>query len=147
MENAVVRGTSKHPVLIGDNVPVGSRAYLSGCMVENYSFLATGSTVFNGSVVGEGSEVRVNGVVHLRTVLPKDALVPIGWVAVGDPAEILPPDRHERIWEVQEPLDFPGTVCGVERGPAGTMMPEMTGRYAKALERHEADRPVGDDRR
>lgn len=147
MENAVVRGTSKHPVLVGDNVLVGPRAYLSGCTVENNSFLATGSTVFNGSVVGEGSEVRVNGVVHLRTVLPKDSLVPIGWVAVGDPAEILPADQHERIWELQEPLDFPGSVFGVERGPAETMMPEMTGRYARALRRHEADRPVGDERR
>jgi hypothetical protein len=51
-------------------------------------------------------------------------------VAVGDPAEVRPPGNHERIWVLQEPLDFPGTVFGVERGPAGTMMPELAGRYA-----------------
>jgi hypothetical protein len=30
--------------------------------------------------------VRINGIVHLKTRLPADAVVPIGWVAVGDPA-------------------------------------------------------------
>lgn len=142
MENAVLRGAPKHPIRIGDHVLVGPRAYLTGCTVEDNVFLATGSTVFNGAVVGEGSEVRVNGVVHLRTVLMKDSLVPIGWVAVGDPAEILPPGEHERIWALQEPLDFPGTVFGVERGPVETMMPEMTRRYAKGLGEHRADRPL-----
>jgi hypothetical protein len=66
-------------------------------------------------------------------------VVPIGWVAVGDPADILPPGDHRRIWELQEPLDFPGTVFGVERGPAETMMPELTRRYAVALGAHRED--------
>lgn len=140
MENAVVRGTPKHSVRIGDHVLVGPRAYLTGCTVQDNAFLATGSTIFNGAHVGEGSEVRVNGVVHLRTVLPKDSLVPIGWVAVGDPVEILPSEEHERIWAIQEPLDFPGTVFGVERAPAETMMPEITRRYAKGIEKHRTDR-------
>ncbi len=42
-------------------------------------------------------------------------MVPIGWVAVGNPAHILSPDRHEAIWEVQKDLDFPGFVYGVNR--------------------------------
>ncbi len=142
MENAVVRGTPKHPTRIGDHVLAGPRAHVTGCTVEDNVFLATGSTVFNGAFIGGGSEVRVNGTVHLETVLPKDSLVPIGWVAVGNPAEILPPHEHERIWEIQKPLDFPGTVFGVERAPAETMMPRMTRRYAKSLEEHRADRIV-----
>jgi hypothetical protein len=44
-----------------------------------------------------------------------------GWVAVGDPAEILPPEEHERIRAPQEPLDFPGTVFRVERVAAETI--------------------------
>jgi carbonic anhydrase/acetyltransferase-like protein (isoleucine patch superfamily) len=139
MENAVIRGTKRHPTSIGDNCVVGPRAHLVGCQVADNAFLATGSTIFNGASVGEGAEVRVNGTVHLRTSLPPDAVVPIGWVAVGDPADILPPGDHRRIWELQEPLDFPGTVFGVERGPAGTMMPELTRRYAGALGAHRED--------
>ena len=141
MENAVIRGTARHPTRIGDHVLVGPRAYLTGCTIEDSAFIATGASVFNAARVGTRAEVRINGVVHLRTVLPPDATVPIGWVAVGDPAEILPPNEHERIWAIQQPLDFPRTVFGLERAPAGeTIMPEVTRRYGRALAKHLEDR-------
>ena len=141
MDTAVIRGVRGHAVAIGDNVLVGPRAYLSGCTIEDEAFLATGATVFNGARVGRRAEVRINGIVHLRTVLPADATVPIGWIAVGDPAEILPPDQHERIWAIQKPLDFPAFVFGVERPPpGGSIMPAVMPRYAKALQRHKQDR-------
>jgi hypothetical protein len=66
--------------------------------------------------------------------------VPIGWVAVGDPAEILPPGGHERIWAIQEPLDFPGTVYGVARGTPAT---ERMSRQAAWYAAHLDDRPAG----
>jgi len=102
---------------------------------------STGTTVFNGARVGARAEVRINGIVHLRTVLPEDAIVPLGWIAVGDPAEILPPHEHDRIWAIQQTLDFPRHVFGVERPPLGqsinaTVMP----RYAKSLRRHLDDK-------
>lgn len=141
MENAVIRGTARHPARLGDHVLVGPRAYLTGCVVEDDVFLATGATIFNGARVGTRAEVRINGVVHLRTTLPADAVVPIGWIAVGEPAQILPPNDHERIWAIQEPLNFPHTVFGLRRVPAGeTLMPELTRRYAKALAKHQDDR-------
>lgn len=140
MENAIIRGTRRHPTHLGNHTLVGPRAYLSGCVVEDNVFLATGATVFNGARIGVRAEVRINGVVHLRTMLPPDAVVPIGWVAVGDPVEILPPGEHERIWAIQEPLNFPRTVFGLERVPAGeTNMPELTRRYARALGKHRQD--------
>src|SRR3954469_5724346 len=98
MDTAVIRGVRGNPVMIGDNVLVGPRAYLTGCTVADNVFLATGATVFNGAHLGARAEVRINGIVHLRTVLPEDAIVPLGWIAVGDPAEILPPHEHDRIW-------------------------------------------------
>ena len=143
MENAVVRATARHPTRLGDHVLVGPRAYLTGCMVEDDVFLATGSTVFNGAKIGQRTEVRINGIVHLKTVIPADTVVPIGWIAVGDPAEILPPNDHDRIWAIQEPLNFPRTVFGFERAPTGeTIMPELTRRYTKALGKHQGDRTL-----
>jgi carbonic anhydrase/acetyltransferase-like protein (isoleucine patch superfamily) len=140
MDTAVVRGVRRHPVVIGQRVLVGPRAYLTGCTVEDEVFLATGVTVFNGAVVGRRSEVRINAVVHLRTRLAPETTVPIGWVAVGDPARLFPPERHEEIWAVQEPLDFPRAVFGVARpGPAESVMPELMPRYARALGRHRDD--------
>jgi carbonic anhydrase/acetyltransferase-like protein (isoleucine patch superfamily) len=141
MEQAVIRGTAGFPTRLGNAVLVGPRSYLTGCMVENDVFLATGVTIFNGAHLGTRAEVRINGVVHIRTRLPAGALVPIGWVAVGDPAQILPPNEHDQIWAIQEPLNFPRTVFGLERAPEGkTIMPEMMARYARALGRHLQDR-------
>jgi carbonic anhydrase/acetyltransferase-like protein (isoleucine patch superfamily) len=141
MEQAVLRGTPRHPCRLGNHVLVGPRAYLTGCTVEDSAFLATGATVFNGAWIGARAEVRINGVVHLRTVIPRDTTVPIGWIAVGDPAEILPPKDHDTIWAVQQPLNFPRTVFGLEPAPPGeTIMPELTRRYARALGRHQEDR-------
>jgi hypothetical protein len=48
----------------------------------------------------------MNGVVHLRSELAPHTVVPIGWVAVGDLAQLFPPERHEEIWAIQEPLNF-----------------------------------------
>lgn len=142
MENAVVRGTPRHPLHVGDRVLVGPRAYLSGCTIEDEAFLATGSTVFNGARVCRRAEVRVNGTVHVGTVLAEGAVVPIGWVAVGDPAAILPPDRHHEIWAIQESLDFPKQVFGVDRSPA--MMTEIMERYTRGLGKHTEDRIIED---
>ena len=144
MENAVIRGSKRHPVTIGDHVLVGPRAYLTGCTLEDDVFLATGATVFNGATVGRRAEVRINGVVHVMTVVPEGVTVPIGWVAVGDPAEILPPNEHDRIWAIQRELNFSREVWGLERAaPGETIMPEMTERYARALGRHADDRVLG----
>ncbi len=142
METAVIRGTRKHPTNLGSHVLVGPRAYLTGCTVDDNAFLATGTTIFNGAHIGAGAEVRINAVVHLRTNVPPDVVVPIGWVAVGDPAEILPPQEHERIWAIQKPLDFPREIFGLERAPAQRLMPELTRRYSKALGQHRDDRQV-----
>lgn len=144
METAVIRGVRGNPVTIGDNVLVGPRAYLTGCTIADDVFLATGATVFNGACIGARAEVRINGVVHLRTVLPEDAVVPLNWIAVGDPARIFPPDQHDEIWAIQEALDFPRYVFGVDRPPPGeSFMPNVMPRYAAFLHRaHAKDRPA-----
>ncbi len=101
---------------------------------------ATGAAIFHGATLGRGSEVRVNGVVHLKTSLPPGSTVPIGWVAVGDPAQIFPPDQHDRIWEIQKPLNFPLTVYGLDRSEAD--MAKITRRVAEALAGHRDDKVV-----
>jgi carbonic anhydrase/acetyltransferase-like protein (isoleucine patch superfamily) len=141
MENAVLKASKRASLRIGHRVLVGPMAYLTGCTIGDEVFLATGSRVFNGAEIGRGAEVRINAIVHLRTRVPADATVPIGWVAVGDPAAILPPERHEEIWAIQKPLDFPKFVFGVDRPPpGGSIMPEIMPRYAAALARHRHDK-------
>jgi len=143
MDTAVIRGVKRNPVRIGSNVLVGPRAYLTGCEIGDSVFIATGATVFNGARIGARAEVRINGIVHLRTVLPADAVVPLGWIAVGHPVEILPPQEHERIWAIQKTLDFPKFVFGVDRPAEGeSLMPAVMPRYAASLRRHREDEPL-----
>jgi carbonic anhydrase/acetyltransferase-like protein (isoleucine patch superfamily) len=137
MANAVLRASSRHPLSIGDNCLIGPNSHVVGCRIEDEVFVATGAAIFHAAHLGKGSEVRVNAVVHLKTRLPAGATVPIGWVAVGDPAVILPPDQHDRIWEIQKPLDFPLTVYGLDRGEAD--MVKITRRLAAALAAHRDD--------
>jgi gamma-carbonic anhydrase len=143
MENALIRGRSGHPASLGDHVIVGPHAHLNGAVIEDDVFLATGASVFPGARIGARSEVRIGAVVHVNSALPADGLVPIGWVAVGDPAQTFPPERHEEIWAVQRDLDFPGTVFGLERPEEDSLQslhPEITRRYAELFGRHREDR-------
>ncbi len=142
MENALIRATAVNPVHIGDHTLVGPMASVSGATVGDEVFLATGTRVFNGARIGDRCEVRINAVVHLRTVLPAATTVPIGWVAVGDPLQLLSPDRHEEIWAAQRELDFPGYVFGIDRDTPDLMV-QLTERYGRSLSRHATDHPVG----
>lgn len=149
MEHAVIRSTDQHRMTIGNHCLIGPQAHLVGCTLDDCVFIATGATVLHGARLRFNVEVRVNAVVHIRTELVDHAVVPIGWIAVGTPATILPPDRHDAIWAVQKELDFPRYVYGVTRAAEGhTNMPEITGLRSKALGRHSSDQvlPYDDSR-
>lgn len=121
LENAVVRATAEHPCHIGNSVMIGPNSHVVGATIEDDVFIATGASLFHGCTVEAGCEVRINAVVHIRTRLIKGMMVPIGWVAVGDPVTILPPDRHDEIWELQKTLNFPEFVYGVSRNETNMM--------------------------
>ena len=143
MEQAVVRGRAGHHAVIGRHTLIGPHAHVNGAVVGEAVFLATGVSVFPGARIGAGAEVRINGVVHVNSVLPDEAVVPIGWVAVGDPARILPSAEHERIWAVQRHLDFVGTVYGIEPASPREEMAEITRRYAELFGSHRDDFVIG----
>ena len=113
-----------------------------GAVVSGDVTIGADCQVLHGAVIGDRSEVRINAVVHLRTVLPPESTVPIAWVAVGDPAELFPPDAHDEIWARQSQLDFPGYVFGLDRSTPDLMV-QLTERYARHLSRHADDRPLG----
>ena len=142
MENALVRGRASSPVVVGDDVLIGPFVHVNGAVVGDGCFLATGCSLFPNSRLGSGVEIRINAVVHVNTMLPAAAMVPIGWIAVGDPAHILPPDRHQEIWAIQEALDFPGTVYGL---PADASAHERMQRQTQWFAAHKHDRDTASD--
>jgi carbonic anhydrase/acetyltransferase-like protein (isoleucine patch superfamily) len=139
MENALVRGRADHPALLGDAVLVGPHAHVNGATVEDEVFIATGAALFPGSVAGAGAELRINSVLHVNSRLESGAVLPIGWIAVGNPAQLFSPDRHEELWQIQRDLDFPGTVYGV---PRGTPMRDIMSRQSTFYGAHQDDRQL-----
>jgi len=131
MEHAVLRGRAEHPLTIGDAALVGPHTHLNGATLEDEVFVATGASMFPGSRAGTGSELRINSVLHVNSRLQPGTVVPIGWIAAGDPAELFSPERHHDLWQVQEALDFPRTVYGVARGtPMREIMRRQSELYA-----------------
>ena len=148
MEQSLIRGRAEHPTRIGDHVLIGPFSHVNGAQIEDGAFIATGASIFPGARIGSRSEVRIHGVVHVSTDLPADAVVPIGWVAVGNPCRVLPPDAHDQIWSIQKELDFPGTVLGVPRtAGGGTPMAEAMSRYSELFGRHRSDRRIASGNR
>lgn len=141
LENAVLRSTLHHRLKIGNNILIGPNAHVVGCIVEDNVFIATGASVFHGAKLRTGCEVRINGVVHIKTEIPENGVVPIGWVAVGTPAQILSPEKHEEIWAIQRTLNFNKFVYGVDWKPesAASLMPEIAKMMTGALKLHKED--------
>jgi hypothetical protein len=87
---------------------------------------------------------------HLPAIAPGAWIAPtavvcgnvtIGWVAVGDPAQMLPPKQYEKIAELQQPLNFPLTVYGFDRSEAD--MKKITRRLSEKLGTHADDTSAG----
>ncbi|MCZ6837285.1 MAG: gamma carbonic anhydrase family protein [Planctomycetota bacterium] len=140
MEQAVVRATKRFPTRIGDHVLIGPHAHLSGCNVEDDVFIATGSSIFNGATLERAATVRINGIVHINSRLPQGVDMPIGWIAVGDPAQILSPDQWDAIGPALRNEDFSKTVFGLDASDSrSNVMKAMTTSYAEVLGRHRDD--------
>ena len=139
MEGALVRGRAGFPALIGDAVLIGPHAHVNGARIEDEVFVATGASLFPGAVAESGAELRINSVLQVNSRLARGAVLPIGWIAAGDPAELFSPDRHDDLWEVQRGLDFPGTVYNV---PRGTSMRELMKRQAEYYGAHRQDQVI-----
>lgn len=137
MEHALIRARGDNPVVIGDDVLIGPHAHVNGARLGDGVFIATGASLFPGAVLRGGASVAINAVVHVNSALPEGERVPIGWVAVGDPAELLPPDRVEEIRARLEELDFFTTVYGVPRGAGAT---ERMRRQVSWFGAHRDDR-------
>ncbi|MGB3377045.1 MAG: gamma carbonic anhydrase family protein [Microbacterium sp.] len=141
MENALVRATTANAVHIGAHTLVGTLASIAGATVGEEVFFASGARVFNGALVGAHCEIRVNAIVQRRAVLPEGTVVPIGWVAAGDPVQMFSPDQADEIAEAMPELDFPGHVFGVDRDTPDLMV-QLTERYGTSLARHADDRQL-----
>ena len=139
MENAVLRGTVRHPLLIGDRVLAGPHAQLTGCAIGDEVFIAAGAMVLNGAHLGRAASVAAGAVVSLGAVVAPQARIPVGWVAVGDPARSYPPGEAEAIQAglAETGWSFLPVIFGVDdAGGRREQLCAALQRYTAAMARH-----------
>ena len=141
MEHAVLRGTPRHRLVVGNHVLAGPNSYLAGCQVDDEVFIATGAMVFNGARMGRASSVALGGAVHIGCVVPPETRIPIGWIAVGDPARLYPPGDAGPIRAgLEEAGGFLPFVFGADpAADRGEQMRTALRRYTRMLAREHRD--------
>jgi carbonic anhydrase/acetyltransferase-like protein (isoleucine patch superfamily) len=146
MENAVLRGTPQNPLIMGDHVLAGPHSHLTGCGIADEVFIATSARVFSGAQMGRASSVALGGTVHIGCVVPPLTRIPIGWVAVGEPARVYPPSEAEAIRTgLAEVGGFLPFVFGIdEAADRREQMQAALERYTTAIARHHRQDEVID---
>jgi carbonic anhydrase/acetyltransferase-like protein (isoleucine patch superfamily) len=139
MENAVLRGTPGHRLVIGDRVLAGPHAQLTGCGIADEVFIAAGAMVLPGAHLGRAASVAAGAVVHLGAIVAPLARIPVGWVAVGDPARLYPPGQAEPIRAALAEVgwSFLPFMLGVDdAGGRRDQLRAALARYTAAMARH-----------
>jgi carbonic anhydrase/acetyltransferase-like protein (isoleucine patch superfamily) len=81
-DGTVIHATQVHATRIGNDCIIGHLAHLEGCLVEDHVLIGSGSVVLHDCVVHSRSVVGANA------LLPNGTEVPSGALAVGIPAQI-----------------------------------------------------------
>ncbi len=144
MEQTVLRGAGRYACTLDSHILVGPHASISGAVIHDACFLATGAVIFNQTILETGTWIAVRGVVHIGTRCPPGTYVPIGHIAVGNPAQVYPPHEALAASAAIATVGFTQTVFGFE---ADTLAEPETiraicDRYTGALQRHRHDRIV-----
>ncbi len=69
--------------IIGDNVTVGHRVMLHGCIVEDACLIGMSATILDGAVIGKESIVGAGSLVTKNKVFPPRSLI------MGNPAKLV----------------------------------------------------------
>lgn len=71
-----------NPTILEEEVSVGHRVLLHGCVVRRQALIGMGAVLLSGCEVGEGA------IVGAGAVVPEGARVPAGMLALGVPAKV-----------------------------------------------------------
>jgi carbonic anhydrase/acetyltransferase-like protein (isoleucine patch superfamily) len=93
----VMRDT--HATVIGDDVTIGHRALVHGCIIEDRCLIGMGAVLLNGVRIGSGS------IVAAGTLLPEGAQIPPRSLVMGSPGRVKRGLEDREIAEIQDLAD------------------------------------------
>ena len=83
-----------NPTIIGNDVTVGHRVMLHGCVIENACLIGMSATILDGAVIGKESIVGAGALVTKNKKFPPRSLI------VGSPAKIVRELSDEEVEEL-----------------------------------------------
>lgn len=69
--------------IIGNNVTVGHKVMLHGCIIEDNCLIGMSATILDNAVIGEGSIVGANSLVTAGKIFPPRSMI------MGSPAKVV----------------------------------------------------------
>lgn len=82
-DGTVIHADEGFPARIGDNVTVGHKVMLHGCIVEPNSLIGIGSIILNGARIGRDSIVGANSLITEGKSFPPRSLI------MGSPGKVV----------------------------------------------------------
>ncbi len=80
-DGTIVHADEGAPVIVGDDVTIGHRAIIHGCIVED------GAQVSMGAIVLTGARIGARAIVGAGALVPEGAIIEAGTVVMGVPAK------------------------------------------------------------
>ncbi|MCX6077122.1 MAG: gamma carbonic anhydrase family protein [Campylobacterales bacterium] len=83
-----------NPTIIGDDVTIGHRVMLHGCIIENACLIGMSATILDGAVIGRESIVGAGALVTKGKVFPPRSLI------MGSPAKAVRELNEDEVREL-----------------------------------------------
>jgi carbonic anhydrase/acetyltransferase-like protein (isoleucine patch superfamily) len=90
-DNSVVHTNHGIVVVIGNNVTVGHKVMLHGCVIHDNVLIGMGAVILNNAVIGK------NSIVAAHSLVTEGKVVPDGSMIMGSPAKVVRQLTEEEI--------------------------------------------------
>ncbi len=80
-----------YPTYIGDNVTVGHKVMLHGCVIGNACLIGMSATILDGAIIGQESLVGAGSLVTQNKIFPPRSLI------MGSPAKVIRELSNEEV--------------------------------------------------